>query len=291
MITLRNGHTIEYMAASGALAFNGKGWLWEQPLRWAGLLDPSLFTVVTKTLTLHPCEGNLRWYKPRRCIRFIPRGTLNAVALTNRGIRWWCKNVGPKVDRTKIPLGVSILGEPDELVQMAYMLEGYDMVFLEINVSCPNTGDDLLANSAKAIESCRGVHRATDIPLILKLSVAHDVDRIVAGVKGIVDALSINSVPWRIAFPDQRSPLERFGGGGVSGKAAQPYTWPLLKRLAEMSDIPVIGPSVWDYEDIAKVRQLGASAVSFGSVFLRYPWRPTSFVRRDQKGSEAILIW
>jgi len=283
MITLRNGHSFEYMAASGSLAFDGKGWLWEQPLRWAGLLDPSLFTVVTKTLTLHPRKGNLRWYWPYGCVRFIPGGTLNAVALTNPGIRWWCGNVGPKVDRMKIPLGVSILGEPDELVQMVWMLEGYDVLFLEILVSCPNIGDDLWANSGKAIESCRRVRQETDLPLILKLSVANDVDEIVPAVQGIVDAFSINSVPWRIAFPEQRSPLERFGGGGVSGKAAQPYTWPLLRKLTRMSDIPVIGPSVWDYGDIAGVRKLGAGAIGIGSAALRYPWRPTLFVRRDQK--------
>ena len=61
MIRLSNGREFEYMAASGALAYDGRGWWWEWPLRWCGLLDPSLFTIVTKTLTRHPRRGNLRW--------------------------------------------------------------------------------------------------------------------------------------------------------------------------------------------------------------------------------------
>ena len=69
MLTLSNGHSFTFMAASGALAFDGEGWPWEQPLRCLGLLDPSLFTIVTKTLTRHPRKGNLRWYNPFRVVR------------------------------------------------------------------------------------------------------------------------------------------------------------------------------------------------------------------------------
>jgi len=44
-------------------------------------------------------------------------------------------------------------------------------------------------------------------------------------VEEIVEAISINSVPWRVVYPDRESPLTRFGGGGVSGKNAQPCAW------------------------------------------------------------------
>ena len=53
-----------------------------------------------------------------------------------------------------------------------------------------------------------------------------------------------------------------------------------LKKLVKTTSIPVIGPSVWDFSDIEKLRKLGAKAVSFGSVFLKYPWRPTMFVHK-----------
>jgi len=111
-------------------------------------------------------------------------------------------------------------------------------------------------------------------------------EEILAGVGGRVQALAINSVPWSMCFPTQESPLAGLGGGGVSGKVAQVHTWEMMQRLSEMTDIPVIGPSVWEYEDIARLRQLGAQAISFGAIFLRYPWRPSGFVRREQKGGK-----
>lgn len=99
MVTLSNGHSFEFMAASGALAFDGRGWPWEKPLRWIGLLKPDLFTIVVKSLTLKPRKGNLRLWKPFGCVRLIRKGTVNAVGLTNPGIDWWVREVYPGVAR------------------------------------------------------------------------------------------------------------------------------------------------------------------------------------------------
>ncbi len=284
MIEFSNGHKFEYMVASGALGFDGKGWSWEWPLRWIGLLAPSLFTVVIKTLTYLPRRGNLRWYNPLGCIQPMSGGVVNSVGLTNPGIHWWCRKIGPKVNQKKISLVGSILSDKiNELVMMAKMLNEFDLVALEINASCPNTEGDLLENTEKVIRGCLVVKEVSRFPLILKLSVVHDIKSILLGVKGIIEAISINSVPWKTIFPDKESPLEHLGGGGVSGKIAQPHTWNLIGRIANQSIIPVIGPSVWDFEDIKKLRKIGAKAISFGSIFLRYPWRPTQFVRKDMK--------
>jgi dihydroorotate dehydrogenase (NAD+) catalytic subunit len=283
MIRFSNGHAFEYMTASGALSFDGKGWPWEQPWRWIGLLDPTLFTSVTKTLTLRPTKGNLRWYNPFRCLRLVRGGVINAVGLSNPGIDWWCKEIGSSVDSAKIPLVVSIFGEPEELAEMARILNGFNLVGLEINTSCPNTETCILHDTAKVVASCKAVKSNSSLPLILKLSVTHDVPQIVREVGNFVEAFSINSVPWAIAFPNRRSPLENLGDGGVSGKAAQPFTWDLVKQLTGLTTIPVIGPSVWDFNDLEKVRGLGAKAVSFGSIFMCHPWRPTLYVRKELK--------
>jgi dihydroorotate dehydrogenase (NAD+) catalytic subunit len=281
MIELSTGHRFEYMAASGSLAYDGRGWPWEHPLRWGGLMDPSLFTVVTKTLTRQPRRGNLRWWNPFRCVRFLSGGVVNAVGLTNPGIEWWCREIGPTVRRRKVPIVVSLLSDSAaELVEMAGMVRGFDIVGIELNASCPNTGADM-SNAWKVVDACHAIKAVSDLPLILKLSVIHDHRTILEQVGGdVVEAVAINSVPWNIAFSRKRqSPLGKFGGGGVSGKAVQNLTWNMVRRLA--GTVPVIGPSVWEYDDIARLRTLGASAVSFGSVFLRYPWRPTLFARRD----------
>ena len=286
MIRLSNGHAFEYMTASGALGFDGKGWLWEQPWRWIGLLDPTLFTSITKTLTLQPKKGNLRWYNPFRCVRLISGGVINAVGLSNPGVDYWCKKIGPSVNSTKIPLVASIFGEPEELAEMARILNGFNLVGLEINTSCPNTETCVLQDTARVIASCEAVKTNSRLPLILKVSVTHDVSQIVKEVKNLVEAISINSVPWTIVFPNRRSPLEIFGGGGVSGKTAQPFTWGLAQKLTQLTTIPIIWPSVWDFNDLEKVRILGAKAISFGSIHLHLPFGPalpTWYVRKERK--------
>lgn len=281
MIKFSNGHSFEYMSASGALGFDGKGWWWERLLLRAGLFEPALFTSVTKTLTLRPIKGA----SSLRGVRFIRGGAVNAIGLKNPGIDWWCKKIGPSVDSKKIHLVVSIFGEPEELAKMAKMLDSFDLVGLEINASCPNIDKaDFFNNSVAVIASCRAVKENSRLPLILKLSVAHSgIKQIVGGVE-MVEALSVNSVPWDIFSLNRRSPspLAKLGGGGVSGKAAQRFTWTLVKKLSQLTPIPIIGPSVWDFCDLDNVRRLGAKAIGFGSIFLRYPWRPTLFVRREQ---------
>jgi len=283
MIVLSNGHAFEYMAASGALAFDGRGWAWEWPLRWLGFLDPSLFTVVAKTLTIEPRQGNLRWFNPFRCIRFLPNGTVNAVGLSNYGIDRWCREVGPRIRRSEIAMICSIHGNADELAAMAKRLNDFDLVGLEINASCPNVSDIQRTDSSAIVAECQAVREVSRLPIVLKLSVVHDVETIASAVSGLVEAFSINSVPWSTVFPGRPSPLARLGGGGISGQAAQPFTWQLVRRLATASQIPVIAPSVWRFEDLDRARRLGAGAVSFGSLFLRYPWRPTQFVRKDKE--------
>lgn len=283
MISLSNGHRFEYMAASGALAFDGRGWPWERPLQWLGLLDPRLFTIVIKSLTRHPRRGNLRWTHPLGCVRCVPRGTVNAVGLTNPGIDWWCKTIGPRVAKSGLHLVGSITGDdPGELEAMARALDAFPLVGLELNASCPNSAAEMLSSTALVIAAARRVQATTRHPLFLKLSVVHDYVAIAKALEGCVEALAINSVPWRLVYGNQPSPLTRLGGGGVSGGAAQSFTWPMVQQLATATTIPVIGPSVWEYADIARLRHLGARAISFGSIFLRYPWRPTRFVRHDR---------
>jgi len=280
MITLSNGHSFEYMIASGVAGIDGTGWPLQKPFKWLGLFDPSLFTVVAKTLTLKPIKASRCEVLKR--IRPIKNGVVNNVGLVNPGIDWWAHTIGPKVDSSKIPLIVSIFGTPQELREMAIILNEFDLVGIEINTSCPNTTSDFLKNADKVVECCKVVKEVSRLPIILKLSVAQDVWKIMQNVKGIVEAISINSVPWLKVFPYDSSPFG-YNMGGVSGKAAQAHNWALVRSLSQMTNIPVIGPSVWDFEDMKRVRNLGAKAISFGSVFLRYPWRPTQFVKQDMK--------
>jgi len=288
VITLSNGHAFEYMVASGALAFDGQGWPWERPLVRLGLIKPELCTVVIKSLTRQPRVGNLKWWKPWTCVRLIPGGSVNKIGLTNPGIEWWCHKIGPRLDFQKFPLAGSIFSDQKELVEMAEMLNRFDLVALEVNVSCPNTGHRL-EMTEMVVESVKAVKRFSRHPVIVKVSVDQDYLAIARGLAGIAEAISLNSAPWKTVFTKgERSPLwplERQvggGGGGVSGKPAQKHNWRAVEALASQGSLSVIGPSIMEFKDMEHVRNLGAKAVSFGAIHLRTPWRPTTFIERER---------
>ncbi len=287
MITLSNGHAFKYMVASGALAFDGKGWPWERPLVWLGLIKPELFTVVIKSLMRNPRPGNLRWWRPWTCVRLIPGGAVNKVGLTNPGVEWWCREVGPKLDFKKFPTAGSIFGDEKELVEMAEMLNRFDLVALEVNVSCPNTGH-AIEQAEMVVNSVKAVKRTSRHPVIVKVSADQDYLTITRGLVGIAEAISLNSVPWKTVFTNgEQTPLAKLekqvggGGGGVSGKPAQKHNWAAVEALAKQGSLPVIGPSVMEFEDMEKLRRLGAKAIGFGAIHLRTPWKPTSFIKKE----------
>lgn len=283
MITLSNGIQFRFVAASGALGNSGFGWPVERILGFFSrkLFDPTLFLVFAKTFGYNPRKGNFRWYNPLGCVRFIKDGVVNAYGLTNVGRYRWCERYGRIISSKEIPVAVSIFGSPKELGEMATMLNDFDCAAVEINGSCPNDDSSLIEKAKLAVRSVEAVKAVTRFPIVFKWSTAQTsiAKTAVREMAGLVQAFSINSVKWTDIFPDKASPLSHLGGGGVSGKVAQPFTWSMARLLKSLSDIPVIVPGAWDYSDIAKMEKIG-DAVSFGSVFMKYPWWPTGAVRR-----------
>jgi len=295
MITLSDGHSFEYMTASGALGFDGKGYGWERPLGWFGLMKPRLFTVVLRTVTLEPRlypKSNLSWirpwtwlpWSPWSCVKFLRGGgAINKIGLYNPGFDWWYREIGPWIDPRKGPIVASIQGTEPELVEMTKHLNRFDLVAIEVNVSCPNTGHaseavEMIVKCVKEmiVKCVKEVKAQSRHPIILKLAVGQECLAIAAPLVGVAEAISINSVPWEIACPGKKSPLWRLekktkGGGGVSGKPAQKDNWELVKKLADQGLIPVIAPSIMEFADMDRVRALGAQAVSFGAIHLRTP--------------------
>jgi dihydroorotate dehydrogenase len=179
---------------------------------------------------------------------------------------------------------------------MAEILNPFDFVAMEINPSCPNTGH-AIQTAETVIESVKAVRDVSRHPIIVKVSVSQDYLAIIKGLSGIAEAVSLNSVPWEMVFPGKRSPLWKLekkvsgGGGGVSGKPAQALNWKALKELSETGLMPVIGPSIMEYEDIARVRNLGAKAESFGAIHLRTPCKATQIVKQDMFVRSALKCY
>ncbi len=283
MIKLSNNHIIDFIAASGSLGFDGQGYWWEQPLKLVGLLDTNLFTPITKTLTYLPRNSNCRF--KFNCVKFIKNGILNSMGLPNPGIDKWI------TDNQNFNGIVSIYPGNDYHVKL--MLEKLNQLpfikAIELNVSCSNVlpnNDYCFDFDGYEIEQIiKETSSVTTLPLILKLSVTHRIENLFKSpsLYKCIEAISINSVPWSVIYPDKKSPLEKYGKGALSGKIAQCFTWPFIKQIRSKTNIPIIGCSVWEYNDIQKLYDIGCSAIGFGSIFLRYPWRPTQFVRKQCK--------
>ena len=278
--------------------------MWDRPLIAAGLIKPELFTVVIKTLTREPRVGNLNWFNPLTwlpfspwsCVRFLPGGSVNKVGLTNKGIEWWCEKVAPTLDFNKVSFVGSIFGNRKELLESTIMLNNINFVALEVNDSCPNTGD-AMQQAETIIDTSKAVKRVSRHPIIEKVSVAQDYLAIARGLEGVAEAISLNSVPYEMVYPNgPRSPLWKLmqrlkklnngndgGGGGVSGRPAQELNWQAVRDLLKQGSLPVIAPSIMDHDDLKYVRALGAQAFSFGAIHLWTPWRPTQIVQQEMK--------
>ncbi len=285
MIKLSNGHCFEYVTASGALGFDGRGWPHEKPLVWSGIIQPELFTHITKTITLLPRRGNVRWWNPFYCVRPWRGGVVNAVGMGNPGLYCWFRQVGLLVNRRKLPLIASVYFESElQMEEISDVLNFVDLVGVEVNPRCPNIHLSPYWPCCEAIvRNCREFKKRLRHPLLLKLSVDDNVEQILPKLEGVVEAISVNSVRWKKIFPDKKSPLAHLGGGGVSGKITQPIVWPFISRAVDASSIPVIASAIWDFEDLEKTRFLGVKAIGFGSIFFLHPWRPTSFVKKETK--------
>lgn len=296
MIALSNGHQFEYMIASGAMAFDGRGWPWEKPLVGLGLIRPELFTTVVKTLTKEPRKGNLRWWKPWECVALIEGGAVNKVGLTNPGIDYWCEQIAPGVDFEEYCIVGSIFGDKEELVYCTHRMNRFPLRAIEVNFSCPNLGAGVSAVEA-LVDGVKTVERESDHPVIVKVSTAQDYLMIASELEGIAEAISINSVPWELVFRNQQSPLHKLerrvqgGGGGVSGKPAQSLNWKAVRELAEQGCLPVIGPSIMHACDLGHLKRLGAQAYSFGTIHLpTHPvWRhPFSVFTNPMKPTQIV---
>jgi dihydroorotate dehydrogenase (NAD+) catalytic subunit len=277
MIILHNGYKLDFVVASGALGFDGKGYWWDQPFRWLGYLKPEEFTIITKTLTFAPQRGNYVWWHPWSSVRLLFGGSIvNKIGLTNPGIDYWIENIYPKLNYNTI---VSIC--PESTARAAYMAKLLDklknIVGLEINVSCPNT-----EKGEEAVQIVHAFLNNTSHPVIVKLGYDKEIVNVCKALDNSVAAFDlINAVPWEVVYPDVKSPLD---GGGVSGRAIKDMAVDALVRVKAVCDTPIIsGGGICDEEEIYWRFALGADAVAIGTMLLHKPWLPNKIVAKARK--------
>lgn len=300
MIRLSNGYKFDFVVSSGALGYDGKGYLWEWPLRWMGLIDPTRFLVITKTLTFKPRKGNLRWWAPWRCVRLIPGdGAVNAVGLTNIGIvdwAWWRFECYGECD-IAVSVMPETISEANSMASVIYAriagLPSHSLAAIEFNASCPNVSHE--ESIEHICEICKRLGQA-GVPVIVKLGWQQPYMEIIRELEKIdcVEAYDlINTVPWNQFDYNQPSPLARYGlTGGVSGAPICNQTVGVLEDVKRDKGIrkPVIsGGGVMSLLNVEERFVKGADAVAFGTLFLRRPWMPNKLARQWREGEPILL--
>ncbi len=290
MIEFAKGHKLDFCCASGALAFDGCGWPWEWPFRWLGLLDPTQLTVVARTVTMEPKVGNLSWYHPWTCVRPFLGGAVNAVGLTNPGIRAWIKDDYPTAKAKGYKVAASIRPTtPAEAFVMSKLLDKLELAYIEINLSCPNVSQlEVVDLREHPVVRILDAFKSSRHSIVIKMSHEQVMDKYL--LKAVIDHVipeaihAINTVPWNKIYPDQTSPVEYWTGkpGGVSGQPIKEHALKAIRTIKAASEIPVIGGGggIWTYEDVKDFEKAGADAFSIGALFMHHPTRPNRIIEQ-----------
>jgi len=299
------------IGASGVNGWFGEGYSYHKLLHLVPGFTFKGVTLTAKTATLAPHKGNMplskdgytpRSFKPDCIVVNFGAGVaLNAVGLSGPGLPFlldlgqWQKIEKPfflsfmAVAQTKEERLAEMRGAT-ELLKKA-LPEFKAKVGLQINFSCPNVGHEQ-QELAGEIKEMLAIASVLNIPLVPKLSViiapevAADILR-----DPQCDALAIsNTIPWKdfperarkVFFRTDKSPLERYGGGGVSGKYLLPLVVEWMKLFSRQGvGKPIIaGGGILRAKDVDALVEAGATAISPGSITMLRPWNMKAVIRR-----------
>jgi dihydroorotate dehydrogenase (NAD+) catalytic subunit len=241
-----------------------------------------LGAICCKGTTLKPRIGNV---PPR--VTETPGGMLNSIGLQNPGVDAVVEKYADTWARWRVPVIVNVAGESvSDYVEVARRLDGVPGVAgIELNISCPNVGKGGLqfaidADAAASVTAA--VRRATDLPLLVKLSPnVADVRPIARAIADAgADALTaINTLSGIMVAPDRTRPLLGNIYGGLSGPAVKPVALRVVYEVAQVVDIPVVAiGGVTELADVLDFLAVGAVAVQVGTAIFADPTLPVRLV-------------
>ncbi len=245
-----------------------------------------LGAIVSKAITLKPRRGN-----PQPRIAETAAGMINSIGLQNIGVEAILRNVAPVWATWKVPVIANIAGESvADYVELARRLDGAPGVSaLEVNISCPNveSGLEFGIDPRAAAEVTAAVRRATDLPVVVKLSPhASDVVAVALAVATAgADAVTlINTFPAMKIDIASRKPALGWGSGGLSGPALKPIALRMVYQVRCAVDIPIIGcGGIMSGHDAIEFMMAGSSAIQVGTATFTNPRAPLDVLEGVEK--------
>lgn len=241
-----------------------------------------LGAICCKGTTLRPRIGN-----PTPRVTETPGGMLNSIGLQNPGVDAVVDKYATTWAGWRVPVLVNVAGESvGDYVEVVRRLEGVPGIAgIELNISCPNVGRGGLQfaiDAGAAAEVTAAVRRASDLPLLVKLSPnVADIRPIARAIADAgADALTaINTLSGIAVGPDRRRPLLGNIYGGLSGPAVKPVALRVVYEAAQAVDIPVVAiGGVTELADVLDFLAVGAVAVQVGTAIFADPTLPIRLV-------------
>ena len=235
-----------------------------------------LGAIVTKSITLHPREGN----PPPRIVE-TSSGMINSIGLANIGVDKYIDEMLPIYKNVSTKIIMNVAGtDLMEYVEIIEKIESVssDLVGFEINISCPNVkkgGMEFGVDNSMTAELTSELRKRTDRLLIMKLSPnVSDIVSIGMGAQDAgADAVSaINTVVGMSIDSNSGKSNIYTTYGGLSGPAIKPIGLAAVHKLYQKLSIPIIGiGGIVSSNDVMEYILAGASAVQIGTANYRDP--------------------
>ncbi|HFI2437842.1 TPA: dihydroorotate dehydrogenase [Streptococcus suis] len=257
-----------------------------------------LGSIMIKATTRHPRYGNAT---PR--VAETPAGMLNAIGLQNPGVDVVLSEKLPWLEQhfPDLPIIANVAGFSNE--EYAYVSgkisKAPNVKAIELNISCPNVdhgNNGLLIGQVPelAYQAVKAAVEASSVPVYVKLtpSVA-DITLLAKAAEdaGATGLTMINTLVGMRFNLKTRQPILANGTGGMSGPAVFSVALKLIRQVAQMTDLPIIGMGGVDTADKAiEMMVAGASAIGVGTANFTDPFACPKIIQDLPKRMEVYGI-
>lgn len=160
------------------------------------------------------------------------------------------------------------------------------LVGLQKNVTCANAGKSIDAATDIVFREL-GILGRLGIPIVVKINILtpFEIAKAISEHSACDALLCSNAIGYKkhdsIKWRWNTSPLEKYGGGAISGKPLFPlvYEWITRARFAGITTPINFGGGIFSAKDVSRAAEV-ADGISIATVVAQRPWRLRSILER-----------